>query len=241
MRKVCLLLFFGMLFSCDSKNQRQDEAIQMDTTANVDLSVEGTQSSVAKTSESSPAKPFSRSASQLENFRSIENYQPGKSSAELSIQDFVNRLGKTNFTIKDTDTLCPIGQLHFWNVKDQGYRIFALGDEYSGKDNLMATCRLYGIQLMNETASPAYEAFPGVTLGEEADQVEEKLQAFVQKNPAYRYEKLKGKSAVERFLTEKLKSVFVLTNGEHFYHFAIGKKQKLNYILISAVNVREAC
>ncbi len=241
MRPAYLLLFFLILFSCNSKNQKREETTIVDTAQMAEASPENAPSQTEEPEQPLTAKPFKRSTNPLENFRSIDNYQPEKSSEQLSVQDFIIRLGQPQSTIKDTDTLCPIGQLHFWNVTEYGYRIFALGDEYSAKDNLTAACRLYGIQLLDEKQIADYESFIGVKLGEDASIVEEKLKVFVKENPAYSFQRLKERSAVERFLTERQKSVFVLTDGKKYYHFAIGKKQKLTYILISAINVQEAC
>ncbi len=215
----------------------------MDSTTQVEATPDGT-STVPDTTptESLPvSEPFERSANQLENFRTITNFQPGKSAAEMSIRDFVRVLGPASQTIQDKDSTCSVGQLHFWNITDQNCRIFALGDDYTSKNNFQAPCRLYGIQLADEKQASSYEGFLGIQLGEEENTVEEKLKAFVQQNPTYQYKQLKERSAVERFLTERQKSVFVLTNGKQYYHFAIGKKHKLNYILISAINVQEAC
>lgn len=242
MRYIGVLIFFLILFSCNTRQQTREETTTPDSSQAV-ATPDGTNSlpDTAVTETLPAAEPFKRSANQLENFRTITNFQPGKSAAELSIRDFVRVLGPSSQTVKDSDSSCSIGQLHFWNVNDQNIRIFALGDEYTPKENKDAPCRLYGIQLMNEKQTSSYEGFLGIQLGEEENAVEEKLKAFVQQNPTYHYKQLRERSAVERFLTERQKSVFVLTNGKQYYHFAIGKKHKLNYILISAINVQEAC
>jgi len=236
-------LLFLILFSCDSKNQQRDETTVIDTQSQSVAEPQITAPVPAsKTDETpKPAGTVERSANQLENFRAIDYYQPGKSLREASLRNFVDRLGKPQSTVKDTDTLCPIGQLHFWNIQDQGYRIFALGDAYTPQRDLTASCRVYGIQLMDQAAESAYAGFLGIKLGEEANTVENKLKEYVKANPAFSYQKLKEESLIDRFLTEKQKYVYVLTDGKRYYHFAIGKKQKLNYILIASINIQAAC
>ncbi len=240
MKYTWVLFLFLILFSCTSKQQKAEETTAIDTTQ----TSEPEQNEEAKVNEapvSETEATFKRSENQLENFRAITNFQPGKSTAEMSIRDFVRVLGPASQTVKDKDSTCPIGQLHFWNATAQNCRIFALGDDYTSKDNFQASCRLYGIQLANEKESSDYAGFLGIKLGDEEKMVKEKLDEFVQKNPSYKYEELKERSAVEHFLTERQKSVYVVTDGKRYYHFAIGKKRKVSYILLSSFNVQAAC
>ncbi|MDJ1506704.1 hypothetical protein [Xanthocytophaga agilis] len=240
MRIVNAFLIFLFLSACASKEQKSSESTT-DILSDTAQTSEGNNTNVDKESELQTETSVNRSTNQLENFSGITNFQPAKPIKDLSIRNFVTRLDQPDSTFADSDSLCPVGQLHFWNLKGQNCRIFALGDDYSQKINLRASCRVYGVQLVEGAESADYVGFLGIKLGDESKEVENKLEEFVKSNPAYRYEKLKGESILERFLAKKQKSVFVLTDGKRYMHFAIGKKQKLNYILFANMEVRSAC
>ncbi|MDJ1483884.1 hypothetical protein QNI16_25520 [Cytophagaceae bacterium YF14B1] len=241
MRIVSIFLIFLFLSACASKEQKSSESTT-DILSDTALTSEENNSNVDKEAADKQSETFvNRSTNQLENFSGITNFQPAKSIKDLSIRNFVTRLDQPDSTFADSDSLCPVGQLHFWNLEGQNCRIFALGDDYTQNANLRASCRVYGIQLAEGAESADYASFLGIKLGDESKQVEDKLGEFVKSNPAYQFEKLKGESILEKFLTKKQKSVFVLTDGKRYIHFAIGKKQKLNYILFANMEVRSAC
>lgn len=242
-QNLFLLIISLVIFLSAACNQKQSDrqenaapdsvsAIQApDTTV---LPIEDTATAVE------PAAAGNAVAS-LSNFSRIQYFHPAKPVRDVSIRDFVQRLGRYDSTFVHTDSLCPIGQLHFWNLPAQNCRIFALGDDYTARHNPAAPCRLYGIQRTGDDSGVDYEGFLGVQLGENAKAVEEKLEAFVKANPGFRYEKVRYRSPVEQFLTGRSQSVYSVTDGKRFYLFGLGKRRKLDYILIANFDVQAAC
>ena len=236
---ISLVIF--LLAACNQKQSDRQENAAPDSVSAIPapdttvLPIEDTATAVESVA------PAENAVASLSNFSRIQYFHPAKPVRDVSVRDFVQRLGRYDSTFVHSDSLCPIGQLHFWNLPAQNCRLFALGDDYTARHNPAAPCRLYGIQRTGENPSTAYEGFLGVQLGENAKAVEEKLEAFVKANPGFRYEKVRQHSPVEQFLTDRSQSVYSVTDGKRFYLFGLGKRRKLDYILIANFDVQAAC
>ncbi len=157
-----------------------------------------------------------------------------------SIQLVIDSLGVPDRSFVDEDKFCAVGQLHYWKNDEDEFELIVLGDSYSKEVDLKASSRLYVLQTTNKFEISKIE-FAGIYLGDDSPDVEMKLRCLVKNDPQFSYTKATGTSAVERFLIIEQTHLYVLTNGKVWIHFSINPFDRLDFILFSDFNIRQAC
>ncbi len=161
----------------------------------------------------------------------------------LTVDQVVADLGSPDSTYIDDNELCPIGQLHSWDLKDKNYTLLVLGDSYYKKANYRAGSRLFGVKKGNQNGTSKFEGFLEIRLDDPEAEVKRKLESFVAGNPGFSVSQSDGSSAVHPFFCpdNQFKLQYILESGGTYIYFLINKAGRLAAVVKASFNVLVAC
>ena len=162
---------------------------------------------------------------------------------ENRVKYFVNLLGTPDSTISDNnDPSCPFGQLSFWNKTKNNLKVIVLGDDYSGKTNFKATTRYVIFQSLRDKDS--LFVFKQVYFKMTLDSFKKTLKVGFDKSKVDGgIEEFDKKSAGTVLLSTGIDFVkgYFLKDGDYFYYFLFNKDLKLEFVIKSTFDERQAC
>jgi len=161
----------------------------------------------------------------------------------LTVGHVVTDLGLPGSTFIDDNELCPIGQLHSWDFKNDNYVLLVLGDSYSEKASYRAGSRLFGVKKGNQKRPSKFEGFLEIRMDDPEAEVKRKLKSFVARNPGYSISHNDRGSPVHRFFCpyKQYKLQYILESGGAYIYFIINKTGRLVAVIKASFNVLNAC
>jgi hypothetical protein len=168
----------------------------------------------------------------------LAGYEP-----PLTVDRVIKKLGKPSGTYVDRTKPCPIGQLHTWDFRDGNYSFLVLGDDYEKEIDYSAGSRLIAIKKLDPDKPSRADGPLGLRLDDTAGSVQEKLEFFAVKNPAFHLSRNTGSSPFHRFFCapDRFGSNYVLDNGSLYFFFLMDKKNRLEAVVEARFDIATIC
>jgi len=230
MKKIAILSSIVLFFGCKNENKNETNYINIDY-ASTNKKTQTDSSLNSKLTVIKDSTIFLGELDSLIFSVKLEN----------RVKYFVNLLGTPNSTISDDDPSCPFGQLSFWNKTKNNLKVIVLGDDYSGKTNFKATTRYVIFQSLRDEDS--LFVFKQIYFKMPLDAFKKTLKIIDKSKGDGGIEEFDHKSAGTVLLSTGIEFVkgYFLKDRDYFYYFLFNKELKLEFVIKSSFDERQAC
>ncbi len=230
MKQIATLSLIVLFFGCKNENKNETNHINIDSVS----ANKKTQTDFSSNSKLTARKDSAIFLGELDSL--IFSVK-----LENRVNYFVNLLGTPDSTISDDDPSCPFGQLSFWNKTKNNLKVIVLGDDYSGKTNFKATTRYVIFQSLKDKDS--LFVFKQIYFKMTLDTFKKTLKIIDKSKDDGGIEEFDNKSAGTILLSTGIEFVkgYFFKDGDYFYYFLFNKDLKLEFVIKSSFDERQAC